>query len=386
MREFIQRVPALYPLLRGLIHIRLILDANIVQQELRWRLVKRRNPSARSYLHELIDSGIVMALAPRFLESEIEEHLPDIARDSRRPIEEVRQQWHDIRSRLCLYQPLSASDGMSDAVDPDDVPYKVACDELGADAVYSRDAHFRAMNVPVLSATPNLILRNYARSSSVVMGVTLGSAFIVTISYASLYGLYCLIEKTLIGFCRLPMWAKVCIASAAFAIGAHPKSRARLGEAWDYICDVTKTNSPSFLNIIAAISVQFLAASETATKAHSELKSLLPEPRPRSAIQHARSLCLTSKTPLSITEIERLMRAEGYTTQSKTFPSYLRKLLRESEQFVEVTPGKWSMQTSQQATPIEHYAQPVEDDGNGVPSSSGLASCSRTQGRGSANS
>lgn len=347
IREFIQRVPALHSLLQGMIQIRLILDANVVQKELRWRLVKRRHPSARSCLHELIDSGIVVALVPRFLDSEIEDHIPDIALDTGCPIDGVRQQWDDIRSRLFWYEPqhLGARDQMADAVDPDDVPYKVACDELGADAVYSRDAHFRTMDVPVISATPDLILRSYARSSSVVMGVTLGSGLALTISFASLYGLYCLIEKTLRGFCGLPTWAKVSIAAAAFAIAAHPKSRAKIYEAWDHICKLANINNPSVLRIVGQISTQFLTAHETATKATSELKALMPQPRPRSALQHARSLCLTTKTPLSIAELESLMRAEGYTSQSKTFRGYLRRLLKESMQFVEVTPGKWSLRT-----------------------------------------
>jgi hypothetical protein len=53
------------------------------------------------------------------------------------------------------------------------------------------------------------------------------------------------------------------------------------------------------------------------------------------------------KNALSIEEIEILMRADGYETRSKDFPAYLRQLLRESKQFVEVTPGRWSMQTGQ---------------------------------------
>jgi hypothetical protein len=233
----------------------------------------------------------------------------------------------------------------TEAVDPDDLPYKVTCEELGADAVYSRDAHLRTMKVPLISGSPDLILRNYARSSSVVMGVTLGSGITLTISFASLRGVYCLIEKTVSGFRSLPTWAKIGIAAVAVAIVSHPKSRAKLIAAWHGVCNTTKAIGPTFLSVVAEIATQFLDANQVATQAHTELQSVLPKPRRRSAIQHVRSICLISKNPLSVSEIENFMRKAGYITRSKNFGSYIQRLLRENKQFVEAVPGKWSLQT-----------------------------------------
>jgi hypothetical protein len=66
-------------------------------------------------------------------------------------IEEVRQHWQDFQLQLNFYEPQSADDRAMETVDPDDVAYKKTCEELGADAVYSHDADFRAVKVPVIS-------------------------------------------------------------------------------------------------------------------------------------------------------------------------------------------------------------------------------------------
>src|SRR5690349_12273280 len=70
--------PSLRQLL-DILQITIVLDASAVQSELRWRLSSRSNPKARSGLHEAIDSGAVIAVAPVFLKIEIAKYLSAIA-------------------------------------------------------------------------------------------------------------------------------------------------------------------------------------------------------------------------------------------------------------------------------------------------------------------
>lgn len=340
MRDFLERVPLLSPLLREVVRVRLVIDANIVQQEIRWRSARRRNPAARSGLQEAIDAGIVVALVPTFLKSEIEDHLSDISADTGVPVEEVRQHWQEFQLHLDFYEPKRPVDGRIEVVDPDDVPYKSACVELGADAVYSLDADFRKMKVPVLSVSLDLTLRKHARSSSVVIGVTVGSGFALMISFESLGALYRLIEKGVAGLRRLPGWAQLGIAGVVLGALAHPKSRAKLMEAFSCVRCAAKNLQPGIFAALVEVATQFFAAQQIATQTYTEIQSALPKPRRRSAIQLARSICLTSSEPLSVLEIERRMRTEGYSTQSKNFTRYLRGLLRQNEQFLQVG-GMW---------------------------------------------
>jgi hypothetical protein len=84
---------------------------------------------------------------------------------------------------------------------------------------------------------------------------------------------------------------------------------------------------------------------------YAEVQSVLPRLRHRTATQCARSICLVSKEPLSTLEIERRMRREDYSTRSQDFARYLRRLLRESEQFVEVARDVWSLEGSSGGVP-----------------------------------
>lgn len=346
MRGALEGLPALDLLLQGLVRLRLVIDANIVQQEIRWRSGRRRNPAARSGLQEAIDSGVMVAFAPTFLKSEIEDHLSDIAADTGVPIEEVRQHWDDFHSRINFYEPQSADDSAMEAVDPDDAVYKRTCEELGGDAVYSHDTDFKVAKVPVISVSLDLTLRKHARSNSVVIGVTLGSGFTLMLSFESVRGLYLLVEKGVAGFRQLPAWAQLSVAACVLAIVAHPKSRAKLAEAWSRVRTIANDVTPGVLARFGEIATQFFTAQQSAVETYAEVQSALPKARRRSAIQRARSICVVSKEPLSTLEIERRMRKEGYATRSKYFARYLRRLLRESEEFLEVGPGMWSLRAA----------------------------------------
>ena len=184
------------------------------------------------------------------------------------------------------------------------------------------------MNVPLVSGSPDLVLRTYARSSSVVINVTLGTSFVLFISFESLAGLYWLIEKAVTGFGRLPSWAQWTIALAAFALLAHPKSRQKLIDAWGWVWATVKGWGPGLVTVLGEVGEQYSAAQKTATRTYAEIQSALPKAGRRTAIQHARSICLLSNEPLSLPELEQRMRKEGYSTKARNFALYLRRVLQ----------------------------------------------------------
>jgi len=342
LRSLLQGIPWLAPFARQLIRIELVIDANIVQEEIRW-LLKRRNLAARSSLQEVIDSGVVVALAPQFLESEIEEHIDRIARETGRTTLEVWACWLEIRARIHLYQPASNAIEVS-AIDPDDVPYKQVYDELGADGVYSRDSHLRKMSLPVIQGSPTIALREYARATSVSVGISVTSGLVLTISFASLRGAYLLVEKSLKAIGDFPMWLKIVMAGAIAAAIIHPKSRAKITETWHRFRTFVEATTPGLVNAIETMALQYLQHHETATQKHLEIVAALPPTRRRrSALQFARSICLISKVPLSAGEIASMMRSQGYETRSANLPLYIQRRMRESGQFIEFTPGRWGL-------------------------------------------
>src|ERR1700674_3086742 len=85
-RRLLVHLPAFREAFGDLVQIRLVIDASIVQKELRWRIGSRRDPDARSGLHEAIDSGTILAFAPMALKQEIEQHIDEIAQDAGVPV------------------------------------------------------------------------------------------------------------------------------------------------------------------------------------------------------------------------------------------------------------------------------------------------------------
>src|SRR5260370_7793536 len=74
--------PFFRQLLDDIVQTVMVVDASAIQGELRWRLGSRTNPTARTGLHEAIDSGVVIAFAPIFLRQEIEKYLLFIASET----------------------------------------------------------------------------------------------------------------------------------------------------------------------------------------------------------------------------------------------------------------------------------------------------------------
>jgi len=339
--ELIQLIPGFGTLLQSVIRIQLVIDANVVLAEIRWRL-KRRNSAARSDLLEAIDSGIVIAIAPEHLLTEIDdEHLSRILDGTGKTVVDAKREWDDFRLRIHLYKPLSRGHASLHAVDSKDVPYAVTCDEIGADAIHTRDKHLLRMGAPVVRETPDRILRDCARFNAVVMGISVSSAFAVTVTYASFRGLWALIEKAFEGFCSLPAWAKILIAGGAIAVVTQPRFREGTAAKWGELCAFCQLAAPGILDGLAQIAVLYQEAEKKAVQTKAELQSILPPPTPKTALQYARVVCLRNQAPLPLDELLRRMKLDGYVSASRTERSDLRKLLSSSGQFVEKESGDW---------------------------------------------
>jgi predicted nucleic acid-binding protein len=340
MLNFAASIPAFAPLLKNIVRIGIVVDAHVVQQELRWRLGRRKNPEARTGLHEAIASGVIIPFAPTFLDSEIEEHLSDIAKATRVEIEDVQREWQDFRKFLHFYSPKHQPRlSESEIVDPDDLPYIAAANELGL-PIYSQDRHYRQMQAPVIGVLIDGTAQAYARSSSVRIAVMMGSTFTVTLSFEAIAATCRGIKRLVSWFDDLHPGIQLAIVAAGIVAFAHPKSRAKLSALWKWL---KETATPPLLQAIADVAIQFAEAHATEADAYKRLQESLPPPRKRSALMRARAVCLAAKTPLSLLEIERRIRADGYITRARNFVTYLRRVLLTSGQFQESSPGIWAL-------------------------------------------
>jgi len=329
--------PGFAPLLTNLIQIRMVIDAHIAQQELRWRLGRRQNPTARTRLHEAILAGVIVPFAPTFLDSEIEEHVQEMADATHKSVDGVRHEWQEFRKLLHFYSPKGQPRLHRPVVDPDDLAYIATANELGA-PVYSRDRHYRQMNASVISVVIDATAQSYARGSSVRIAVMIGSSLLVMLSCEAITAACRCLKRAGQWFAQLHPAVQFAIVAAAIIAIAHPKSRAKLESLWQWVKGVA---TPPLLQAIAEVAAQFTDADRSARAAYEDIQRSLPAPTRRSALMHARAVCLMAKAPLRVPDIERRMRAEGYVSRAKDFGIYLRRVLAASGEFAEVGRGMW---------------------------------------------
>jgi hypothetical protein len=335
-------LPLFRQLLGDIIQIVIVLDASAVQGELRWRLGSRTNPTARTSLHEAIDSGAVIAVAPLFLRQEVEKYLPLIASEEGVSVEVASAEWERIRLLVRFYAP--SGDGAEFAlVDPKDSPYALTARELDADFVRTTDPHFVRMGVPVIGPELDLVLRDYARATSVLVTIELGSGLALT------FGVQMFVD-TIRGITeiirRLPPAVKlILLAAATFAL-LHPTSREKLIQWLKDIWERLREGKPVFVSISHGAVKQLAEAVETSRTKREMIESRLRVRRRQTALSHARLVCLRSKEPLSAGEIARRILANGYFSRSKTFSDYIRRLLRQDVCFVANAKGLWMLRAA----------------------------------------
>jgi hypothetical protein len=335
--------PALAPLVLHVLQLRLVVDADRVQGELRWRLRRRRNPAARSALHEAIDAGVLVLFAPRYVIHEIEKHLEEIADATGTTVAEARREWVLFQECLCFYSPRSSPSPGETYADINDFSYLATWSELDSQGVYTKDCHLAAMGAPVVSVLIDTHLREYARASTVQLAINLGFSFSIIVGWEFLRVVCKLLVQCLRGIRRLPPAAQIGLGAACILSVAHPKSRVMLREAWN-----TMTNSQpvlQFCDAIVDLALQTEAASELAQSQQDYLTAAVPARERRPLLQHARAVCVEAGESLSLEELERRIRRGGYVSKSRTFRQYLRRVLASDVSFVEVAAGQWTLQT-----------------------------------------
>jgi hypothetical protein len=319
-----------------------VVDANIVNGELRWRLGSRVKPGARSSLEESLDSGLLVLVAPNQLKAEIAEHLPDIAADAGVTLAEAEEQWRQFQPKLRFYEPLVDGRKTNRVTDPNDLPYKRTSEELGL-PIYTRDSHLSAMGASVIWTCIDTALRDHARSRSVTLGFTLGSTYSVAVAVGAIESAVKLVKKAIKGFVGLPEWLQIIVAGTVAVIVIHPKSRSKLVQLWRSFAGLPDGLKEIMLEGLIELIEQFSGEEDSAKATKRKIEKALPKSPKLSAIVHARRILLLENAALSLREIAKTMKAQGYSAKSKNFETYLRRILRESSQFYELRRDVWEL-------------------------------------------
>jgi len=337
----VQRVSALSPVLQGYVRFHLVLDANILQGELRWRLGKRQKPHARTRLHEAIMSGILVAYVPAVGKQEILEHVDEIARDTHTSVDDVHREMKRLWPLLRVYEPRPEPTHAREIVDPDDLHYIATRAQLGLRAVYTNDPHLERMGSPVVNGQIDLFLRDYARASSVKIGLTLGSTTAFIVSVETIPFLYRLLTSGISWMRRQSTGMQLAIVGIALALAIHPKSRAKFAQAWQAIAP---TIGRSVRSTVVQLMCDYAEATEMEKANRLKLDLSIPPQKRRTVLMHVRAVCLVKNRPMTLQQISAAIRADGYTSNAPHADAYLKRILRNGEEFTEIRSGVWILE------------------------------------------
>jgi len=329
--------PTLRMLIGEVLRFLVVLDASQVQAELRWRLGSRRDPCARSALHESIEAGIVIPVAPYWLKTEIEEDLPVIAAELEVPFGEVQEEWAQVESLIRYYRPSENHTNFT-CSDPKDLPYLQTHDQIQADFIWTRDPHFFETNPPNLAGGLDARLREYARATSVLVGVKVGTGFALICGFETIAALAKILADAIR---KMPPALQIVAGLLVAAFLIHPQSREKIFGWLKNGLAFLERVKPFFL----ALAEDFAEATVTAQGAEKTIRATIPAlPRTRvPVVVVARQVCLRASEPLSVPEIHSRVLRAGYRTRSRTFSTYLKRVLRTNAEFVEVSTGLWRM-------------------------------------------
>ena len=338
--DLLDAFPALRMLVGEVLRFLVVLDASQVQAELRWRLGSRRDPCARSALHESIEAGIVIPVAPCWLKTEIEEDLSIIATEVDVPRAKVGEEWAKFETLIRYYRPSETRTSLF-CPDPKDLPYVQTHDQIRADFIWTRDSHFFETNPPNMSGGLDAQLREYARATSVLVGVKVGSGLAVLCGFE---GIAALIKIITDGIRRLPPSIRVLVGLLIAALLIHPQSREKMFGWLKNGLALVERAKPFLLTVAE----NFAEANVAAQSAEKTIRATIPFlPRTRvPVVVVARQVCLRAGEPLSLSEIHSRVLRAGYSTRSQTFSAYLKRVLRTNREFVEVSAGIWILRTA----------------------------------------
>ncbi len=340
LRDILEAFPALGSVLPQLLQLAVVIDANIVQSELWWRLKNRPRPELRSELEETLASGVLIAYAPHHLEDEIREHAEELALRTKCSVADVEREWISFRRYIHFHTGPKGAGG--DLSDPDDTAYLDTVHDVAVRGIYTRDSHFQESKAPLIFIAMDIrnpmdkALRCYARASAVRIGLAFGSSIPAVISVELLIALAKLLKALAGAFKRLSPGAQLLILTAVVALLMHPKSRATLTELWG-ACQ--KSLQPLLWDAVVDAMYRFAEATENAEAAYREIQTFLPESRRRPLITHARAICLAAGKPLRGEVILRKAYTNGYVSRHGGSQAYLRRLLRADAQFAETAAG-----------------------------------------------
>jgi hypothetical protein len=223
-RDLITAHPTWRAIGGDLLRYSVVIDANIAIADL---LHKHKFPRRQTAIEETIKAGVLCVHAPRWLDKEImNSAIPAVSLRRKIPEQELRELWIKYREQLVWEESFSTPEQFAQTSgNPKDMPYVALQAVVSAAGVLTKDRGIAALGGKPLNLDFVFSIQQYARASTVYVGIRFGGTIVGWLSVAALVeGIRGL--ASVVG--RLPPWAKVSLLVGALTIVLHPRLRERV--------------------------------------------------------------------------------------------------------------------------------------------------------------
>jgi predicted nucleic acid-binding protein len=155
------------PRVLGIGRVNLVIDTNFIIEELSWLVRRRRNPSVPGRVAELYRTGLVKFFSPPRLVSEVEKHIPRLAREWEVVEEDLWTVWSELEQRIIFQEPSRAAKIINPERDPDDHDFIHLQHDLAGVPIITKDADIEAMGGNTLSSKYAIDLNIYLQDKRV---------------------------------------------------------------------------------------------------------------------------------------------------------------------------------------------------------------------------
>jgi hypothetical protein len=121
----------------------------------------------------------------------------------------------------------------------------------------------------------------------------------------------------------------------------HPTSREKVVQGFKTLWRRVQQMKPALVSFSEGPVMRLAEASQTSTRTGNLIQAKLRVRGKQTALACIRLICLKAGEPLTVGEIARRVLASGYSSRSKNFAAYVRRLLREDGRFVTNADGLW---------------------------------------------
>ena len=251
--------------------VSLVLDASSVIADLRWLEKKRRDETARSKLQEVLAAETILAYAPTYLKSEMQQKLPLLAEKDQLSLDSLQAYWTSYQTQIRF---VDTGGPDSSFADPCDAPY-VKLQSALESWVLTKDNDFEAMGTPTVNYQFVDRLCTYSRRSAVEYTLKAAGISATAVAGLAVKALIDAVQRLIVGLHRLPPNVQLVLLAAVGTLLIHPTSRKHLLEAIESIANALGEYGAAGMKTLAPFVQKHEIAKEHAGLAREQILELL---------------------------------------------------------------------------------------------------------------